>query len=180
MLGSKEVKFGELVLEQAKSLSPAHRVAYLARVLWGSTYGWGDEIVGSTDCSGSLFWSLWLMGYKLRVTAQEFYDKYTLPLYREGEPGDLAFWWEDGKIKHVAIFTDNRIVLNASPPEMHDVPLDQEIAERSGRTPAQQYEGREIDWGKLDTHWKLGKLKAYGVNRELKGLFGAAGDGGKE
>lgn len=173
MLGSKEAIFGEMVLEQAKTLSLPHRVAYLVRVLWGSTYGWGDEVIGSTDCSGSLFWALWLIGYRLRVTAQEFYDKFTLPLYRNGAPGDLAFWWEDGKIKHVAVFTDNGIVLNASPPAMHDVPLAEEVAERS---PRQQYEGREIDWAKLNAAQANGELKAYGVSKKLKGLFNAAGE----
>lgn len=157
------------IRNHAKGMERRERLAYLTRMLWGSTYGWGDEVIGSTDCSGSVFWSLWLMGYEVRVTAHELEGKYTVPVEKP-EAGDLAFWWDGPKVVHVAVFTDNRIVLNASPPKMYDVSVEEEKTKRSYRK--LRYAHRRVNWEALDADREEGRLKAWGVGKELRPLLG--------
>jgi len=174
-MDEKVCALAQRILDHAKGMVERERMAYLARMLWGSTYGWGDEVVGSTDCSGSVFWALWLMGYPVRVTAHELYAKWTVPLDGEPVAGNLAFWWDDkkGRVVHVAIFTDNGIILNASPPEMHDVPLEEEVKKRAYRD--LRLAQRRLDFKALKEDRENGTLKAWGVSEGLKAMFGIAG-----
>lgn len=176
MFDKQATKLGQMLRTHASSLSRAHRMVYLMKMLWGSDYGWGDEIVGSADCSGSVFWALWLMGYPVRITAHGLYHRYTEKVHGEPKVGDLAFWWTDDKVTHVAAFSDNRVLVNAAAPAMHDVPVDEEIAERKEK--GQRYEARRVNWEKLDEHKERGELKAYGVGDQLKPLLGMFEKGG--
>lgn len=149
-------------------LTEKERLVYAARLLWRSPYDWGGEVIGGTDCSGSVFFGLYLLGYNVRTTADELYRTMTVPLTRAPEAGDLAFWFQPGKekIKHVALFSDLAVILDADK-EFMDVPVGQEIQERFN----QRFEARELD---LDAVQRISDRgdSAYGVDNELRALRG--------
>jgi cell wall-associated NlpC family hydrolase len=151
-----------------------NRLAYIVRFLWNSKYVWGDEILGGTDCSGSVSFALQLMGYKVRTTAHEFYSKFSRPIGGPigGKavllPGDLAFFWgeDHASIVHVAVFTDKDILMNAGS-SFRDIPL----GELAGYMPNRVIEFKSLDWDALKkASDSMGSN--YGVNPELDKLFG--------
>lgn len=150
------------------TLDEKERLVYAARLLWRSPYTWGGETIAGTDCSGSIFFSLYLLGYNVRTTAHELYTSMTLPLSRAPEAGDLAFWFHPGKdkVRHVAWFSDKMVILDADKKFM-DVPIGQEIQERYN----QRFEARQLDMDQVLRYSKEGS-KAYGVSGELANLKG--------
>jgi cell wall-associated NlpC family hydrolase len=144
------------------------RLAYLARLLWGSRYGWGNELIGGTDCSGSVCWALWLMGFKIRVAADYMEDKLTMPCIGLPKPGFLAFWWtSDGdRVSHVAIFSDTMMIMNAQN-KFCDMPVGTQIQQFAGRA----YQFKRLSWATLKYIDERGGL-AYGVDKGLKPLLG--------
>lgn len=154
--------------EHLKGMNEYERLVYGVRLLWGSKYVWGGEDLGGTDCSGAIFFGLYLLGYNVRTTADELYRAMTVPLDREPLAGDLAFWFHPGKdkIRHVGIMSDKMVVLEADKRFM-DVPIGQEVQERYN----QRFELRKLDLDKVAYYSDRGD-KAYGVSPKLRALRG--------
>lgn len=162
--------FYDMIREHAMSMSERDRLAYLARFLWGSPYSWGNEIVGDVDCSGSICWSLYLMGYNIRITADGIFKSLCVPLKGKAAPGDLAFFIPEGesKVKHVVIFSDSSLVMDADVGEgFIDTPLNDEVKMR----PGQRLETGRIDFIKAAEMSESGE-NAWGVDPGLERLFG--------
>ena len=160
--------FVGLMKKHLSVLKPNQRFAYLVRLLWGSPYGWGKEVMGDVDCSGSVCWSLYLLGYNIRMTADDFYRLATNPTDTLPEPGNLCFWWfpTRKRIKHVTVFSDKMVVMDADE-HFQDIPVSLEIQTRE----KQPFEFRKFDWNKLKVMSDTGEF-AWGVDSELKPLFG--------
>lgn len=156
------------MLDHIWDLSEKERLVYAARLLWRSKYDWGGEMIGGTDCSGSVFFGLYLLSYDVRVTADELYRTMTAPLSRAPEAGDLAFWFRPGeeKVRHVALFSDMMMILDADK-QFIDVPVGEEIQARFN----QRFEARELDMDAVSRISALG-TKAHGVDPELRALRG--------
>lgn len=150
--------------------SRREKLAYCVRLLWGSSYVWGDEVIGSTDCSGSVSFAFYLLGYDIRVTADEIYHNLCRPINDKPEPGDLAFFFQPdnpNKVKHVVVFSDHAMVMDADVGKgFIDVPVTREIHNR----PNQENAFMRIAWNKVEA-WSGGD-HAWGVNSSLQGLLG--------
>lgn len=150
----------DMMRSHMKRLTRGERVAYLAQLLWHSPYLWGSEHIGGTDCSGTVCFALWLMGYNIRVTADVLWKKFCERVEKPAF-GDLVFWLNpDGKARHVAIYIDPPITLNASPDHIEFVSVSN----------WQKYVGR-LDFDLLAQASVLGE-NAWGVDSELPALSG--------
>lgn len=152
-----------LMARHLKSLPLDDRLAYLVHLLWHSPYVWGSEHIGGTDCSGSVCFALYLMGYNVRVTANDIYNMMTKDCLPTVAPGCLAFWWTKDKkrIRHVAVFSDGDIIMNASEDGMVDTyrfnPFTRSI--------------KSLDWDKVAQVHNKG-IYSWDLDPELKGMYG--------
>jgi hypothetical protein len=159
-----------MMRQHLKNLSLDQRFAYAVRLLWMTPYNWGQETILGTDCSGSVAWGLYLLGFSIRVTAQEFHDDLTLPVPAgsEVEAGYLCFFWdkEDTKIQHVVVFSDETIIMDADKRFM-DTPLWKEAQSRG----YVRFTVRRLNWQAIESlHLRGGR--AFGLDEELKPLLG--------
>ncbi len=161
-------RFIALIRGHLKTMDQDARLVYLAKLLWGSRYGWGGELIGSTDCSGSVCWALWLMGFKIRVAADYMEKNLTVPIHGLPKPGFLAFWWDNlgDKVSHVAIFSDAMLIMNAQN-KFCDMPVGTQIQQFAGRA----YLFKKLSWETLGYINERGGL-AYGVDKGLRPLLG--------
>ena len=152
------------------SLGKRERVIYLMKTLWGSAYGWGEERIGSVDCSGSLSYCLLLLGFDIRTTANGFQQATTaVPAGKLPQAGDLIFF-QKGSIAwgHVAMFVDNGLsVLTTTQATLRIVPL---------TTLLEWYEGWEIYVGELNwrrlSQMSISGNHAWGVDPEVDSIRG--------
>lgn len=124
--------------------------------------------MGATDCSGSICWGLYLLGFNIRMTADQFFKLASNSIDTLPEPGNLCFWWTPNKtrIKHVTVFSDHMVVMDADE-AFQDVPVSLEIQTREN----EPFDFMELDWNKLKIMSDTGEF-AWGVDSELKPLFG--------
>lgn len=168
-LNTPEEKFYNMLKSYAMQMPLSDRMAYLVRLLWGSKYTWGAEVIGNTDCSGSVTFALYLMGYNIRVTAHGLLHLICDEIRRsDARPGDLAFFWrEDGsRVKHVAVFSDNGVLMNAAS-EFEDVPYEVEVKFRAMQTP----EFGRVNWSKA-RDISASDAHSWSLDSKLKPLFG--------
>lgn len=153
--------------------SEQERIAYCVRLLWHNPYGWGKENFATADCSGSICFGAYLLGYNIRVTADFFAKELTYDISGEmPKPGDVSIWWwpegheKEGIAKHIAMFSDNQIIMDADR-KFVDTGILDEIRSR----PGEDFEWRRLSIGIMRTHSRNGNY-AYGIDEELKPLFG--------
>lgn len=151
-----------------RSLSMGERFAYAVRLLWGAPYKWGKETILGTDCSGSVAWGLYLLGYNVRVRAVDLYKDLTTSLPGEPVAGDLCFFWDKEltKIQHVVVYSDELTIMDADKRFM-DTPLWKEIENRQHT----KFANRRLDWPEVQAASYSGKF-AWDIDEELKPLFG--------
>ena len=152
-------------------LSQRSRLAYLVHLLWGVPFLWGQESLSGTDCSGTISWALYLMGFNIRTTAHGYFIDMTTDMGSDVPiPGDLCFWWnkDQTKIKHVAMYTNNGCILDADFRNgMQIISVDDEIATRPNLAPPIN---RRLNWKAIGIIAEKGR-QAWGVDTELKPLF---------
>lgn len=143
----KDERFLELVRTHVKGMDRSRRLAYLVRFFWHSAYEWGHEIITGTDCSGMVCGALLMMGYNVRTTAQGLKDFLTEGTWiTHPRCGDLAFYSVvgTGKVVHVAVVSDNWVLMSAEAPNTLDVPFEMAVRERMEK--GQEIEFRRVNW----------------------------------
>jgi len=157
----------KLMKEYIHTLPIEHQLIYIVNLLWRSPYSWGHEMLGQVDCSGTISWGLYLLGYDVRITADDMYKEITDKHYGAPKAGNLLFFWQPdrSKIRHVALFIEDDIVLNAQSRATFRR-WERLIAERQD----QLFEIRKINWNKVLT--LSNNRKAYGIDEKLHALFG--------
>ena len=165
-------EFMKMLKAHLKQMEKKERLAYLVRFLWHSTYSWGHEIIGATDCSGTVCFALYLMGYNIRTTADGIFNNLTIPraLLVPG-PGDLVFWKDAAgkKVVHVAVFSDDGVLMNAGP-EIVDRTWKSMTTDRA-RDGQTRYDARALDFAACQKASEDGTM-VWGVDPELEPLFG--------
>jgi hypothetical protein len=68
-------QYAAVMEEKIGMLSEAEKYRYWVTNLIGTPYRWGEEGPLGTDCSGTISFALWMMGYDLRTTADAFLHK---------------------------------------------------------------------------------------------------------
>lgn len=166
--------FMYMIRSHMKEMSNDVKFAYIVRFLWRSQYGWGREIISDVDCSGSVCFALYLMGYNIRTTAHGIYTHLCSDeSVKNPRAGDLQFWWHEteNRIRHVAVYSDNGVIMNAST-LFEDRLGAQEIYSRDKA--GQRPEKRRLDWDKVQAASTSGN-HVYGLDTELKPLFNIFG-----
>jgi hypothetical protein len=86
------INWTELSIAQSYKLeraTEAERFRQLALLLVDAPYRWGQETLRGTDCSGTVCFPLFMMGYDVRVTADVLYRKlFTRPVAEPEEETD--------------------------------------------------------------------------------------------
>lgn len=132
-------------------------------------YGWGEENLFKADCSGTVCFPLWMMGYNVRTTADRLMKKIFLQEagMQEVHLDDLfAAFFVDGNMKasHVAPFVGKEVVLNAGT-RLTLMPVRSLILSITNRT----FRIRKIDWDALDLVSRA-RSECYDVDAKLEEL----------
>lgn len=151
----------------------AERFRMLCLQLTDLPYGWGEENPESVDCSGSVCYALYLMGYDIRVSADFLYREIFTKIPRDYDSLDsiMAVFYIDsqGIAKHVTPVVGKYVVLDAFGPTTVSFLRTSRSArlaqERSQRIAA----WRELDHRRLEDVSLSGKY-VYGLDPELSVL----------
>jgi len=72
--------YAAVMQEKIEQLTLAEQYRYWVTNLIGAPYRWGQEGPLGTDCSGTIAFALWMMGFDIRTTAQGLLDRvFTVP-----------------------------------------------------------------------------------------------------
>ena len=169
MTTTQAVTFAGDIKSRIESMkNERERMAYLVRLLWHSPYTWGGESISGTDCSGSISFAGYLLGYNLRITADS-YDKMFTNSLNGGIPtaGDVCIWYhenEDGA-RHIAMFSDHLLIMDADK-QFQDTPVTEEIMDRQG----QKFCFKRLNIQKMRAASGTGSY-VYGLDSKLQDMF---------
>jgi len=165
-------------INRLDKMTPAELFRYWCLKLVDVPYLWGKENLSGVDCSGTVCFALWMMGYNIRLNAQG--------LYRQifDTPADnpitdlsdnqtvMAVFYGQAKITHVTPVVGRYIVLDAASE-------DKPTRLKTAQSVRKWYEGqgyttewRQINWGKVKELSRLNK-SSWDVDPALKLLRGA-------
>jgi hypothetical protein len=98
---------------------PEERFRYFCLMMLGAQYELGRENIFATDCSGTICWPLFCMGYNVRMTAAELFAR----VFTHHVPvADVKDYWEhtyavfyqrSGVISHVAPIVGRGVIFDA-------------------------------------------------------------------
>lgn len=165
----KNIFMGQLEMKLSDMRDDRERMAFLVRMLWHSDYLWGGENITGADCSGSISFAGYLLGYNVRVTADAYDKKFTDPL--QGiipEAGDVCIWYnaDKSRARHIAMFSDHLLIMDADR-SFVDTPVNFELMDR----PGQPFSFKRLNLKALRKASKHTGY-AYSIDEELKPLFG--------
>jgi len=128
---NEAVNWAELLKIEARKIEggddPARFRAYALKLL-GARYVWGAEGPEGTDCSGTICFPLWMMGFNIRVTADVLYRQlFTRGTSEFSESDVQAVFYlaskdqvygpgvtlKAGQARHVTPLVGRNVVLNA-------------------------------------------------------------------
>jgi hypothetical protein len=170
--------------QKLNEATKAEQFRFFALKLVDAPYGWGKENLFQTDCSGTLSFPLYMMGYDIRVTADYFFKHvFTKPILTVDELVDvddiMAVFYVTkkerqhgdrvvpvGTATHVTPVVGQYVVLHAGDP----------VSLNTAKTIRTWYPNhdavwRKIDWKKADKMHKSGQY-AWDVDPVLKILRG--------
>ena len=76
-------------------MTPPEVFRYWCLKLVDVLYVWGKENLSGVDCSGTVCFALWMMGYNIRLNAQGLYDEiFVLPVndYKDNQSVMAVFY----------------------------------------------------------------------------------------
>ena len=125
------------------------RYIYWCLQMWGASYGWGKEVIWSTDCSGLVCSALAGMGYRIRTTANALMQKvFVFPSDNKCDEVKAAFFVdpETDRAVHVGAIVGDGVLLHAVEPEVRLQPLEDVVSwfGSMGKAP----HVRKIDWSR--------------------------------
>ncbi len=103
-------------LEQS---SRAQQFRYFCLMMLGAQYELGRENIFATDCSGSVCWPLFCMGYNVRMTAAELFERVFTHHVPVADIKDYLehtyaiFYQRAGVISHVAPIVGRGVIFDA-------------------------------------------------------------------
>lgn len=120
-------KWGAVMEQKVGGMDGAAEFVFHATNLVGAPYAWGAENVLETDCSGTVCYALWMMGYNVRTNAQGLFDRvFPAPVERWEAGRTCAVFYRtlrgklhgnrevpQGTIIHVTPVVGRNVVLNA-------------------------------------------------------------------
>lgn len=107
-----------LFKERVETLPVKEQFEKIAMLFYGAKYKMGSENMRECDCSGLICSTLVLMGFKIRINANDIMTKLVDEEFHETSP-ILIGCKKDGKFKHIGIVLiegETDIVFNASHP----------------------------------------------------------------
>ncbi len=155
-------------------MSDAEKFRYWCLKLVDVPYVWGKENLCDVDCSGTICFALWMLGYNIRINAQGVYDEIYTKAVDDYESNQtvVAIFYGKEKMTHVTPVVGRYVVLDAStenkPTRLKTVISVRNWYEQRGY----KTEWREIDWPKLKELSRLDK-SSWDVDPALKLLRGA-------
>jgi hypothetical protein len=102
--------------------SPAIRFRYFCLLMLGAQYQLGRENIFQTDCSGTVCWPLFCMGFNLRLTAAELFARafthhVDAALIRDyWEQVYAVFYERAGVVSHVTPIVGRGVIFDAVDP----------------------------------------------------------------
>lgn len=120
-------RWTKVIKRKISKLSPTEEFIFHLTNLVGTPYVWGGETPLGTDCSGTICYALWMMGYNIRTNAQGLFDHlFTYAGDESPEESPHAMFYQTerprhhgdrevpaGTIIHVAPIVGSGVVLNA-------------------------------------------------------------------
>ena len=101
----------------------AERFRYFVFFMHGAQYVLGRENIFETDCSGAICWPLFLMGYNIRMTAAELFERvfiHHVPMAGTKDYWEhvyAVFYRQAGTISHIAPIVGRGVIFDAVNPE---------------------------------------------------------------
>lgn len=155
-----------LFKEKLGRLSKSRQFEKMSLLFQGAEYTMGNENMDNCDCSGLICGTLNLMGYRIRITADEIMRKLTKEYSSENtEEVTFIMCLKDGKCNHIGIVLQKGeadVIYNSSYPTGVQFETPQIFLERyriRGYTIAYMY----LDWNKVKDMDGV----AYGLDKEL-------------
>jgi cell wall-associated NlpC family hydrolase len=154
-------------------MSEAEKFRYWCLKLVDVPYVWGAENLSGVDCSGTICFALWMLGYNIRLNAQGLYDqiyvKPTSDLANNQEV--MAVFYGKEKMTHVTPVVGRYVILDAAsvnePTRLKTARGVRLWYEQRGY----KTEWRQIDWAKVKELSRLDK-SSWDVDPALQLLRG--------
>lgn len=105
--------------QKLESSSRAQQFRYFCLLMLGAQYDLGRENLFSTDCSGTICWPLFCMGFNLRMTAAELFERVFTHHVAVANIKDYwdqtfaVFYQRAGVISHVAPIVGRGVIFDA-------------------------------------------------------------------
>ena len=128
------------------------RFRFFALLLEGAAYEPGRENIFATDCSGTLCWPLYCLGYNIRLTAAQFFAQVFTHHVPIADIKDFfghtyaVFYERAGAISHVAPIVGRGVILDAVDREQPVMLKAAEPVLNWYNAASYSFYFREIDW----------------------------------
>lgn len=153
----------------------AQQFQFWLNLMWGIPYDWGRENLFGSDCSGTLAFPLYMMGFNIRTTADRFYGRVftqdVSPIYDPREIRAVFYVDVGGRAVHVTPVVGHGCVLQAGPRGL-EWRMSVSIAEWFERKGCSAH-WRQIHWG-VAAHIARQESESFDVDPLLKVLRRAA------
>lgn len=109
-------RHASLLKSKLERVKQASKYRLYALTYAESPYGWGQENLGATDCSGLLCGPLLFMGFNIRINADGLMRKlFTNEITSEENTVDVIFFIDRvGTAGHCGIFMADSVIMHAS------------------------------------------------------------------
>lgn len=146
----KEFRHASLLKTKFERIRQPSKYRLYALTYAESPYGWGQENLGATDCSGLLCGPLLFMGFNIRITADGLMRKlYTeeMEVYDKDKVQAIFFINKLGVAHHCGIVMSDNTIMHASGERGVTFDSDEDLIEEymlKGYNPV----FRNLDWAK--------------------------------
>jgi murein DD-endopeptidase len=111
----REFRHASLFQSKLQNASQVEKYRLYALTYAEAPYGWGDENLQSTDCSGLLCGPLLFMGFNIRVNANDLMNKLFTDEMVDSDHINAVFFVDKGGVaRHCGLFVSDNVVMHAS------------------------------------------------------------------